>query len=1363
MPRVLCRILVTILVVGATLLPPLQSALAHEPLLANVTRFSRYPGAVRARVPPREQSSAVVIDFEDLTPSSDPLDQTTVAEQYASLGVSFNGPTVSDYGAFPGFAHSGTRAVHSCAADDEFCAKPVVMTFSEPQRRVKVWVGYTTSLDEEAVVRLSAFDAPEGGGEVSSEFVTLGPRGARIPVESPLQVMTDSAVIRRVEVEFSPPSISAPRLVVDDVEFEGAPALEACPSDAEPPSIVLQQQTSELEVQENLFTLRGRVNTTEPLAEATLSARSSEGTRSMNLLNEAIAPSGGEFGPVRIKDLLPRGTNTITLTARNCVGEGAASASITYAPIDVGTRYEVLGIEVTQTIQDINNSAPLIAGKRAFVRVYLRTTGPTELVRSVSARLRGCQVPVDGDPDCLGGAAEFAPLSSSKLKPIVVNGSADWSQKRMFMEESLNFELPLAWTEPGLLHLELDPASLSPNLPCDGCDNRTQHGDARTYLFQEAPALRVKLEDAPYWANDKLQEPTARDRARLKSWLRRAFPTSEVIATELGMVPLDHVPTCQEVNELIYGGEFAALNASGRAAPDSWQRYYGLVATSDERFVAGCFASSDAKPRPYAEQFAAGAAGPPAPESWDDDGSIADYYGAHELAHTYRRLHPGFCSDNGADDPDFTLGTGHISAASPMFYGFDAGDASEANASGDTADKSKNLPRLLYDPNVYNDLMTYCPSRWISAYTYKGLLDGMWEAEDAPASLARLSNAEPGQQVLLALGTIDLDNDTVEMRPFSLLSGELVTIRATASDYSIELQKELPNGQRQRIVEYPFEAREYKDVESSATRIAQLAEVVPWNPETKYIVIQKNGAPIAERAVSNTPPTVTLSQPNGGEVLGDANRLVIWDGDDADPNHEPLTYTLLYSTDGGVTWMNVATGITAEEFEVDPDTLPGSTQALFRVIVSDGVLTGEDDSDASFTVPFKAPEVGIVSPETGTTYGTSQTIELVGTVSDVEQGTLDDAALQWTSDRQGDLGTGTWISVSGLSLGRHTITLTATDEQGETASTSIVLEIVDDDPPTLAWGGSPLDTAFLPDGLFFYDGTEESGAFIANDGAGGIRSQRTFDVLLNGWSAVVAGSFGGDDFSDLLFYNGQLGIGEFYAADGNGGLQLLSANEGFTQGWDIIVPGDFDGQGDWSDLFFYERGEGVGKFYRTDGEGRIALLGAPAPLADRWSGIVAGDFGGDARTDLLFYDKSNGLAQLSTADGQGGLMPLNDGADWTAGWDIIVPGNFGGADRLTDLFLYDAETGNATFLTADGSGGFVPLGSLEPFVAPWTTIVSGNFGGDDELTDLYFYDGESGRDGFYATDGAGGLAPLNGTPDVGSGWDLIVPGRFGSP
>ena len=147
-------------------------------------------------------------------------------------------------------------------------------------------------------------------------------------------------------------------------------------------------------------------------------------------------------------------------------------------------------------------------------------------------------------------------------------------------------------------------------------------------------------------------------------------------------------------------------------------------------------------------------------------------------------------------------------------------------------------------------------------------------------------------------------------------------------------------------------------------------------------------------------------------------------------DHDKLTYSLLYSNNGGKNWKTINAGINETNYKVNLKDLPGSDHALFRVIATDGVNTAIDDSDATFRVLSKAPDVSIISPGDNSTFSTIETITLTGEASDLEDGMLEGKVLIWTSDKQGNLGFGHSISVDGLSPGLHEITLSAKDKNG---------------------------------------------------------------------------------------------------------------------------------------------------------------------------------------------------------------------------------------------------------------------------------------------------------------------------------------------
>jgi hypothetical protein len=81
---------------------------------------------------------------------------------------------------------------------------------------------------------------------------------------------------------------------------------------------------------------------------------------------------------------------------------------------------------------------------------------------------------------------------------------------------------------------------------------------------------------------------------------------------------------------------------------------------------------------------------------------------------------------------------------------------------------------------------------------------------------------------------------------------------------------------------------------------------------------------------------------------------------------------------------------------------------------------------------FGAPVVTITSPADGTSFPPGATVNLSASASDLEEGSLS-ANLVWSSDRDGELGTGASLSLV-LSAGKHTLVASVTDETGLTGS-----------------------------------------------------------------------------------------------------------------------------------------------------------------------------------------------------------------------------------------------------------------------------------------------------------------------------------------
>lgn len=90
------------------------------------------------------------------------------------------------------------------------------------------------------------------------------------------------------------------------------------------------------------------------------------------------------------------------------------------------------------------------------------------------------------------------------------------------------------------------------------------------------------------------------------------------------------------------------------------------------------------------------------------------------------------------------------------------------------------------------------------------------------------------------------------------------------------------------------------------------------------------------------------------------------------------------------------------------------------------------------------PTATITSPSDGSIHIEGASIAFSGSGDDAEDGGLTGSSLVWTSDIDGQIGTGTSFTKKNLSTATHTITLTATDSQGATGQASISITVGED-------------------------------------------------------------------------------------------------------------------------------------------------------------------------------------------------------------------------------------------------------------------------------------------------------------------------------
>jgi PKD repeat protein len=179
--------------------------------------------------------------------------------------------------------------------------------------------------------------------------------------------------------------------------------------------------------------------------------------------------------------------------------------------------------------------------------------------------------------------------------------------------------------------------------------------------------------------------------------------------------------------------------------------------------------------------------------------------------------------------------------------------------------------------------------------------------------------------------------------------------------------------------------------------------------------------------------------------------------------------------------------------------------------VTDGSgLTGAVTQSVTVPTPTggnQAPSATISAPANGSSVSQGSSVSFSGSGIDAEDGALTGAALVWTSSRDGQIGTGTSFSTSGLSVGIHTITLTSTDTQGAHGTATITLTVAavtTNQPPVAAFTSNCSGLAIPHQCTFDASGSSDDSGIVSytwNWGNGRIETKLGTSAK-NTWAAA---------------------------------------------------------------------------------------------------------------------------------------------------------------------------------------------------------------------------------------------------------------------
>ena len=435
----------------------------------------------------------------------------------------------------------------------------------------------------------------------------------------------------------------------------------------------------------------------------------------------------------------------------------------------------IKNVEITQGIQNLDNSQFLVSGKNTWIRVHLDIGTAQTPLDPVTGRLRftnqnGQQIPTYGP----GAPAGF-------LFPVNDRIIAEVNPDRGDVNHTLNFFISEQWfwfEEP---YITIQVINESPYDEIDEGDffGNNYYGPV-PWQF-DFPGEKINITFVPVKVNDCT--PTLADFYRAAEYVKKTYPISDIDLWTVDVLEFDEDPTVHNhsLMESLWWIEFW----TDASADD--MHYYGLVC--DKATIGGTGPTS----------------GTGGSSSVIDNNELAwglmetsyPFGGAtmaHELGHNYFSTFTGLGTEHhvpGCGNPEGINNSypqyqdengNNLHRASIGEYGFTwqlvycsdsyHNSKDECEGAGETWYPDGYPGFKVFQPDRYYDFMSYCTNseQWISPYTYLALiyeLDyltiiGTTSAFDTTKAITTGSG---DQEYLIATGLI-YENGTVELEPF---------------------------------------------------------------------------------------------------------------------------------------------------------------------------------------------------------------------------------------------------------------------------------------------------------------------------------------------------------------------------------------------------------------------------------------------------------------------------------------------------------------------------------------------------------------------------------------------------------------------
>jgi hypothetical protein len=387
---------------------------------------------------------------------------------------------------------------------------------------------------------------------------------------------------------------------------------------------------------------------------------------------------------VTARDTAPDGGSTHTASPPVRVvpvqARQTASADVTYTPPpdDGSINFRIAGMYLTQSAQNYAGTVPLVKNRNGYLRVFVVADRSNSVTPMVRVRY-------------YNGALL---LDSATIMPPLTATSTPTTPNESLLTYSWNVSVPGSLIQPNFrIQAEVDPTNVFPTETSES-DNLfpatgTQAMDVRTVPPLDVVFVPLLQKGIPLNRRVKGNVSDANKDQYLQT-TQQMHPIASYNATVHADYTTFTLDTLEDDNGNGAWGTILGEIDAVRLAESSPKYYYGVAKVSYTSGVAGVAFVSVAGTTP--------GSGARAALGWDwlPSGSLV---AAHELGHNWGRNHAP-CGGPAGLDPQYP------------------------HSDGSTGTYGVNLtPTPTLEPPTDSDIMGYCANKWISDYTYRGVLN----------------------------------------------------------------------------------------------------------------------------------------------------------------------------------------------------------------------------------------------------------------------------------------------------------------------------------------------------------------------------------------------------------------------------------------------------------------------------------------------------------------------------------------------------------------------------------------------------------------------------------------------------------------